>query len=100
MDGQAVHRFRCAGEICAVIADPRGVSRDVGARPTVTCAFGFVGRERHSVHTVIAALHNSASPGNYRDWHSHLLAANSAGLKCRCDYFQVLSRRFALAGSW
>ena len=71
-DGQAVHRFRCAGEICAVIADPSGVSRRVGARPTVTCAFGFVGRARHSVR----AVHNAASPGNYRDWHSYLLAAD------------------------
>ena len=75
-DGQAVHRFRCAGEICAVIADPSGVSRRVGARPSVTCAFGFIGREHHSVRIVVAAVHDSASPGNYWDWHIYLLAAD------------------------
>lgn len=63
-DSQAVHRFRCGGESCAVIA----ACPDVSGR--------FVGRERYSVRNMVAAVHNSASPGNYRDWHSSLLAAD------------------------
>ena len=43
---------------------------------TVTCAFGFVGRERHSVRAVVSAVHNTASPENHWDWHNCLLAAD------------------------
>ena len=28
---------------------------------------------------VVVAVHNSASPGNYWDWHSYLLAADQQG---------------------
>lgn len=74
MDGKTVHRFHSAGEICAVIADPRSVSQRPG--PAVTCVLDFGGTEHHSTRTVVAPVRNSASPGSYRDWHSNLLAAD------------------------
>ena len=63
-DGQAVHRFRCAGEICAVIAN-QAACPDVSVPALalrVRLASG--GRERDSVRIVVAAVHDSASPGD------------------------------------
>ena len=54
-DGQAVHRFRCADDICAVIADPRGVSRRAGPVLPLRVFLASGGRERHPVRTVVAA---------------------------------------------
>ena len=99
-DGQAVHRFRCAGEICAVIADLTGVSRRARARPTVTCVPGFVDKERRSVRPVVVAVHNSASPGKKSGLAQLFASCRLAGLQRRCDHFQVRSRGLALAGSW
>ena len=76
MDGQAVHRFRSAGETCASLQTPGACPDAPGPALPLRVRLASLSRERHSVRTVVAAVHNSASPGNYRDWHSHLLAAD------------------------
>jgi hypothetical protein len=44
-----------------------------------------------------ALIHNTVRPEHFRGFTSFRRAP--AGLKCRCNYLQVLSRRLALAGS-
>jgi len=75
-EGQTVHRFRCAGEIWAVIAGQAACPDVSGPALALRVRLASVGGERHSVRIVVAAVHDSPSPGNYWDWHSYLLAAD------------------------
>jgi len=69
-DSATVHRFRSDGRVCAAIEHPSGVSRFVGNRPIVRCAFGFVGKGASQlglsqvewVRAIVSAVHNTASP--------------------------------------
>ena len=91
MDGQGVHRFRCAGEICAAIADQAACPEMSGpALPLSVPLASLLG----SITPWAPSLPYTSQPvpETYRDWHSALLAADQ-----RVYSVAVITFKFSVA---
>ena len=75
-DGQTVHRFRCAGEICAVIADEAACPDVSGPAPALRVRLASLVGSVTPCASWLLPYTTQPVPGTYWDWHSYLLAAD------------------------
>ena len=90
MDGQGVHRFRCAGEICAAIADQAACPEMSG--PAVPLSVPLARWWGASLRAPSLPYTTQPVPETYRDWHSALLAADQ-----RVYSVAVITFKFSVA---